>query len=37
MKHAPTGFCSCCITEEHRMVYKVVGDASLAAQLRYHD
>jgi len=24
------------ITEEHRMVYKVEGDALLLAQLRYH-
>lgn len=25
------------ITDEHRMVYRVDADASLIAQLRYHD
>lgn len=36
LKHALSGFCSRRITEEHRMVYKVDGDALLLAQLRYH-
>ena len=29
-------FPSAWITEEHRMVYKVDGDALLIAQVRYH-
>lgn len=36
LKHALAGFWSRRITEEHRMVYKVEGDALLLAQLRYH-
>lgn len=36
LKHALAGFWSRRITEEHRMVYKVEGDALLVAQLRYH-
>ena len=36
LKHALSGFWSRRITEEHRMVYKVVGGALLLAQLRYH-
>lgn len=36
LKHALSGFWSRRITEEHRMVYKVEGDALLLAQLRYH-
>ena len=36
LKHALSGFWSRRITEEHRMVYKVDGDALLLAQLRYH-
>lgn len=36
LKHALAGYWSRRITEEHRMVYKVEGDALLLAQLRYH-
>ena len=36
LKHALAGFWSRRINEEHRMVYKVEGDALLLAQLRYH-
>ena len=36
LKHALSGFWSRRITGEHRMVYKVEGDALLLAQLRYH-
>ncbi len=36
LRHALSGFWSRRITEEHRMVYKVEGDALLLAQLRYH-
>ena len=36
LKHALSGYWSRRITEEHRMVYKVEGDALLLAQLRYH-
>ena len=36
LTHALSGFWSRRITEEHRMVYKVEGDALLLAQLRYH-
>lgn len=36
LKHALSGFWSRRITDEHRMVYKVEGDALLLAQLRYH-
>lgn len=36
LKHALSGFWSRRITEEHRMVYKVEGDALLFAQLQYH-
>lgn len=36
LKHALAGFWSRRITDEHRMVYKVEGDALLIAQLRYH-
>ena len=36
LKHALSGFWSRRITDEHRMVYKVEGDALLIAQLRYH-
>jgi toxin YoeB len=31
-----SGYWSRRITDEHRMVYKVVGDDLLIAQLRYH-
>lgn len=36
LKHALAGFWSRRITEEHRMVYRVDGDALLLAQLRNH-
>ena len=36
LKHALSGFWSRRITEEHRIVYKIDGDALLIAQLRYH-
>jgi toxin YoeB len=36
LKHALAGFWSRRITEEHRMVYKIEGNALLLAQLRYH-
>lgn len=36
LKHALAGYWSRRITDEHRMVYKVDGDALLIAQLRYH-
>jgi toxin YoeB len=36
LRHALSGFWSRRITEEHRMVYKVEGDALLLAQLRYY-
>lgn len=36
LRHALSGFWSRRITDEHRVVYKVEGDALLIAQLRYH-
>ena len=36
LKHALSGYWSRRITDEHRMVYRVGGDALLIAQLRYH-
>ena len=36
LKHALAGYWSRRITDEHRMVYKIHGDALLIAQLRYH-
>ena len=36
LKHALAGFWSRRITDEHRMVYRLEGDALLIAQLRYH-
>lgn len=36
LKHALAGYWSRRITDEHRMVYRVEGDALLIAQLRYH-
>ncbi len=36
LKHALAGFWSRRITDEHRMVYKIEGNALLLAQLRYH-
>lgn len=36
LKHALAGYWSRRITEEHRMVYRIDGDALCIAQLRYH-
>lgn len=36
LKHALSGYWSRRITDEHRIVYRVEGDAVLIAQLRYH-
>ena len=36
LKHALSGYWSRRITDEHRLVYRVKGDALLVAQLRYH-
>ena len=36
LKHAIAGYWSRRINEEHRMVYKIEGDALLLAKLRYH-
>ena len=36
LRHALAGFWSRRITDEHRMVYRVVGDHLLIAQLQYH-
>ncbi len=36
LRHALAGWWSRRITEEHRMVYRVVGDQLEIAQLRYH-
>lgn len=36
LKHALSGFWSRRLNDEHRMVYRVEGDALLLAQLRYH-
>jgi len=36
LKHALAGFWSRRITDEHRMVYRVEGEALLLAQLRCH-
>ena len=36
LKHALSGYWSRRITDEHRLVYKVEGDAIQVAQLRYH-
>ena len=35
LEHALSGFWSRRITDEHRVVYRVEGDALLLAQLRY--
>ena len=35
LKHALSGWWSRRITDEHRMVYRIEGDALLLAQLRY--
>jgi len=36
LKYALSGYWSRRIDEEHRLVYKVEGDALLIAQLRFH-
>lgn len=36
LRHALAGYWSRRITDEHRLVYKVVGDELRGAQLRYH-
>ena len=36
LKHALSGYWSRRITDEHRMVYRISGDALQVAQLRYH-
>ncbi|MBM3883778.1 MAG: Txe/YoeB family addiction module toxin [Verrucomicrobia bacterium] len=36
LRHALSGYWSRRITGEHRMVYKLVGEDLLIAQLRYH-
>ena len=36
LKYALSGYWSRRITDEHRIVYKIEGDAAQIAQLRYH-
>ena len=36
LKHALAGYWSRRITDEHRMVYRMEGDALMIAQLPYH-
>lgn len=36
LRHGLAGYWSRRLNDEHRMVYKVVGDSVLIAQLRYH-
>ena len=36
LKHALSGYWSRRINDEHRIVYKVMDDSLLIAQLRYH-
>ena len=36
LKHALSGFWSRRITDEHRIVYCIEGDALMIAQLRFH-
>lgn len=36
LRHALAGYWSRRVTDEHRLVYKVTGDAVLIAQVRYH-
>lgn len=36
LRHGLSGYWSRRINDEHRMVYKVVDDSILIAQLRYH-
>jgi len=37
LRHALAGYWSRRISDEHRMVYKALGQDLLIAQLRYHD
>ena len=36
LKHALSGYWSRRINDEHRIVYKILGDSLLIAQLRFH-
>ena len=36
LKHALAGWWSRRVTDEHRLVYKIVDDVILIAQVRYH-
>lgn len=36
LKHSLSGYWSRRINDEHRIVYRIEGDAVLIAQLRYH-
>ena len=36
LKHALSGYWSRRVTEEHRIVYKLLDNAVLIAQIRYH-
>jgi len=36
LRHALSGYWSRRITDEHRIIYKIEGDAVMIAQLRYH-
>jgi len=36
LRHALSGYWSRRIDDEHRLVYKIDGDAVLVAQVRYH-
>jgi toxin YoeB len=36
LRYALSGYCSRRITDEHRIVYRVEGDALFIAQVRYH-
>ena len=36
LRHALSGFCSRRISDEHRMVYRVVGNNLEIVQLRFH-
>lgn len=36
LKHALAGWWSRRVTDEHRLVYKIVDDVILVAQVRYH-
>jgi toxin YoeB len=36
LKHGLSGYWSRRITDEHRLIYKVLSDSVLLAQMRYH-